>query len=241
MKQIKSNKVCIICRKKIDSFLPKGFNVSVLKEKKVVGAGLRNAKCPNCKSSDRDRLIYLFIKNKTNLLKSLEKINLLHVAPEVGLQKIIKSNKNINYVSMDKSSHLAEHHMDIENIEFEDNYFEVVIANHVFEHVSNDKKAMKEIYRVMKPEGWAILQVPISMKLKNTYEDSSITNPEERIKAFGQNDHIRIYGKDYKNKLSDVGFEVKVSYFGRDEITKEDCERYGINDAEAVYFCVKKL
>lgn len=156
---------CPFCSGHFRKLLPAGLNNKVLKD--VVGGGYRlNAQCPRCNSGDRERLIYWYIKNKTDLLFTNNNIRLLHVAPEKNLQKVLSLKSNIDYISADLKSPSVMVKMDITNIKYEDNYFDVIICNHVLEHIPDDHRAMSELYRVLKPNGWAILQVPISVSLK---------------------------------------------------------------------------
>src|SRR4249920_3892182 len=123
---------------------------------------------------------------------------------------------NINYVSANLDSPLAMIRMDISKIPYKANCFDVIICNHVLEHIPNDRQAMSDLYRVLKPGGWAILQVPISLSLDRTYEDPTAVTREEREKKFGQHDHVRIYAKDYKDRLENVGFTVEVYSFRKE-------------------------
>lgn len=228
---------CPMCGFWAKKFLPAGFGYQILEEKQVVGARVRNnARCPNCKSSDRERLLFLYLKNETNIFKTKNK--LLHIAPERILQKIFKKNKSIEYFSADLNSPLAEYKMDIRDIKFNDNYFDFVICNHVLEHIENDGKAMAEIYRVLKPSGIAILQVPISLNLEKTFEDFNITGETERIKYFGQKDHVRIYGQDYKDRLGKVGFKVEVIDYTK-TLGDKKIKKYSLIPEEKIYL-VKK-
>lgn len=230
---------CPFCGGFFRKFLPAGMDFPVLKKKNIIGGGYRlNAVCPNCYSSDRERNIYLYLKNKTNLFH--ENISLLHVAPENMLGKILMMCPNIDYLSADLNSPTAMVKMDITNIESEDNSFDVIICNHVLEHIQNDLNAMPEIFRVLKPGGWAILQVPISLSLIETYEDPSITKPEEREKVFGQNDHVRIYAIDYKNRLEEVGFSIEMFNFTK-EYGKLKSHKYGLLKDEDIYICSKQV
>ena len=228
---------CPFCSGHFRKFLPAGLNNLVLKD--VVGGGYRlNAQCPHCNSCDRERLIYLYVKNKTDLLFTNNNIRLLHVAPEKNLQKVLSSKPNIDYISTDLKSPLVMVKMDITNIKYKDNYFDAIICNHVLEHIPDDHRAMSELYRVLKPNGWAILQVPISVSLKKTYEDPTVTTPEEREKVFGQSDHVRIYAKDYKDRLENVGFYVNVYNIANDLGDDAIC-RYGLLRDENIYICSK--
>ena len=128
--------------------------------------------------------------------------------------------------------------MDVTNIGFADNTFDVIICNHVLEHIINDQKAIAEFYRVLKPNGWAILQVPISMSLKKTYEDYSVNLPKQREKIFGQRDHVRIYAKDYINRLEDSGFDVSIYNFVK-EFGESIVDKHGLIKNENLYICSK--
>ena len=121
---------------------------------------------------------------------------------------------------------------------FKDNFFGVIIYNHVLEHVKNDQKAISELFRVLRPKGFAILQVPISKNAKETFEDFSITSPEERERYFGQKDHVRIYGQDYKKRLESVGFKVEL-YDIKDELNTKNIRKHGFNENEILYVCRK--
>jgi SAM-dependent methyltransferase len=214
------------------------LKLSVLEEKRVVGAGYNpNCMCPRCHSIDRHRHVYLYLKNKTVFFDQ-KRIKVLHVAPEMQWHRVIRSHPNIDYVTADLNSPFAMVKMDITNIEYEDNVFDVIICNHVLEHIPDDRKAMSELYRVLKPGGWAILQVPISLSLDRTSEDSTITTPEEREKIFGQEDHVRIYAKDYKDRLVLVGFRVKVDRF-EEKGSDSDIRKYGLLRDENIYVCSK--
>lgn len=222
---------CPFCKLSFRKFLPSGLKSKVLKTKRVIGGQYRqNSICPWCDSLDRERLILLFIQNKKLLKKGM---HLLHIAPEKNLQNFLKSKK-INYYSADLKSPLAKVKTDIQNIPFENNFFDAIICNHVLEHIQNDKKAMKEIFRVIKPKGWAILQVPFSPILEKTFEDNNIKNPSERKKTFGQEDHVRIYGKDFFKRLKSVGFSVEQKY-----VEKNLVKKYALNPIEKVFFVTK--
>lgn len=205
---------CPLCQQSYKSMLSGGFDLPVNKEMKIIGAGRReNVVCPGCGSTDRDRLLYTYLNNTPGLLKPFVKI--LHIAPEPGLSKYLKSIGKIAYKSGVKY-HEGFYYgnniplFDILNLPFDNNRFELVVCNHVLEHIENDKRAMEEIFRVMQPGAKAILQVPWSPLLKETIEDPSITDPKEREKNFGQFDHVRLYGSDYPERLRKVGFEVEI-------------------------------
>ena len=142
-------------------------------------------------------MAYWYITKKSNILNSSKNIRLLHIAPEKNLQKMLKSFSHIKYISGDLNPSMdCDIRLDITDMNFEDNFFDVIICNHVLEHIKDDQKAMGELFIVLKPEGITILQVPVSKTVKETVEDFSLTTSEEREKYFGQKDHFRIYGKD---------------------------------------------
>jgi ubiquinone/menaquinone biosynthesis C-methylase UbiE len=148
------------------------------------------------------------------------------------------ASTNIDYLSADLDSPIAMIKMDITKIPYKDNFFNVVICNHVLEHIPNDRQAMSDLYRVLKPGGWAILQVPISLSLERTYDDPTVTAPGEREKKFGQSDHVRIYARDYKDRLESVGFTVEV-YSIRQEFGDSTINKYALAKDEDLYLASK--
>lgn len=225
----RGNKVeCPICKAKFAKFLPYGRGKSARP----------NALCPNCQALERHRLMWLYLKDKTDFFTAPQK--LLHIAPESCFIHRFESMKNLDYITADIESPLAKVKMDIHQIPFEDNTFDVVFCNHVLEHVQDDIKAATEICRVLKPNGWAILQVPfIDTDLETTFEDFSITSPTEKLKVFGQEDHVRMYGKDYGRRLEKGGLEVLEDDFVM-RLDKSIVEKYALPAHEIVYFCRKK-
>ncbi len=230
---------CPFCNSHLRTFLPFGVNFPVLKEKKVVGGGYRqNALCPICGSFDRERLLHLYLLHKTDIFEKPTK--LLHVAPEAKLADILRVRANVNYLTADISPENVMVKMDITDIQFPDDSFDAIICNHVLEHIIDDGKAMSELYRTLKPGGWAILQVPISLTLEKTYEDFSLTTIRAREEAFGQGDHVRIYAQDYQDRLAQAGFKVNVfkwvteakNFGGRWNV-------FGLIEEECVYFVGK--
>ena len=183
-----------------------------------------NILCRWCLSLERHRGLWLYFHQKTNLPTT--KLKVLHFAPEHQFQKWLKNASNIDYISADLDMPTAMVKMDITNITFDDNTFDVVICNHVLEHIPDDTKAMSELYRVLKPGGWAVLETPMLPNEEyKTREDLTITDPQERIRLFHQADHVRIYGMDKKERLEKVGFEVDLDRFVLD-MDEELVERY---------------
>jgi SAM-dependent methyltransferase len=194
----------------------------------------KNAQCPVCGSLERHRLAYLFLIQKTDLFMPPVK-RMLHVAPEECLAPILKQSEFINYISADLAP-FAMLEMDLTDIYFPDETFDVIYVSHVFEHILDDRKAMQEVFRVLKPDGWAILQVPIS--LQTTFEDPSIVEPEERERHFGQSDHVRRYGEDYYDRLNEAGFTVH-----RERLLVQEnpakARRLGLMSTEEIAYCTK--
>ncbi len=222
----KGNKVeCPVCESRFSKFLPYGREARA------------NALCPNCLALERHRLIWLFLKQKTDFLD--KKQDVLHIAPELCFIKRFENIHSDQYITADIESPLAKVKLDVHEMPFENNSFDVAFCNHVMEHVADDIKAMQEIHRVLRPGGWAILQIPLFHPLPEvTYEDPSITDPREREKAFGQDDHVRLYGKDYADRLRSAGFEVTEDDFVN-SLSKEDQARFALPADEPIFFCRK--
>ncbi len=193
----------------------------------------RNSQCRRCDAVERHRLLFLYLKNRTDFFQS--KLRLLHFAPEHSFRKIFLALPNVKYVSTDYCGE-SDVHMDITNLALSSQTVDAIICMHVLEHIPNDVRAMRELLRVLKPGGWAILQVPIDLKRAHTYEDFSITSPEQRRIHFGQEDHVRWYGRDYIGRLESAGFVVTVDDYVR-SFTPEQQWRYGLSPEEDVYFC----
>ncbi|HWV30998.1 MAG TPA: class I SAM-dependent methyltransferase [Dyadobacter sp.] len=222
------NKVeCPVCNSKYRKFLPYGRNTS----------SRENALCPSCLSLERHRLMALYMKRKTNFYTA--KLKVLHVAPEYCFIDRFEQMKNLDYITADIESPLAKVKMDIHQIPFPENTFDVAICNHVMEHVDDYILAMSELHRVLKPGGWALIQSPQDMKYEVTYEDPTITDPKEREIHFLQNDHLRLFGRNYGQELEKGGFKVTEDRFVMDELAKEEVQRYSLPGEEIVYFCQK--
>ena len=228
---LKGNNVrCPICKKGFLTFLPYGVSPAPMRP---------NALCPNCGSLERTRIYWKYLCTIENFFN--KKIRILHFAPEKQLFKRFSLIENFEYHPVDKYPEgypEGTKSMDITQLNYPENYFDLVICSHVLEHVPDDATAMKEILRVLKVDGWGLLQVPMDMTLDQTYEDFSITNPEGRQKAFGQFDHVRIYGKDYKSRLEDAGFVVELNSYASD-VSAADRFKYGFGEGENLYLVRK--
>ncbi len=212
-------------------------NTSFRKFEKFGVVPREDAKCVRCGSLERHRLVWLYFKKMTDLFDGRPK-KMLHVAPEKAFKHRLNKILGEGYLTADLFDPQAMVKMDITNIQYPDEKFDVIYCSHVLEHVPDDKKAMREFLRVLKPDGWAILLVPISAD--KSFEDPSITDPAERLKVFGQSDHVRVYGPDYVNRLIEAGFKVKISD-PSDFLTEEKIVSMGlINMAGKVFYCTKK-
>lgn len=160
------------------------------------------------------------------------------MAPEQCFYKRFRRFKNLDYVTGDLESPLAEHHFDLHDIPFESNSFDVVMCNHVLEHVNDADRCISELYRVLKPGGWAIMQVPIDYSRSETYEDPSIVKPEDREAHFWQKDHLRLFGRDYPDRLRKAGFKVREDDFVR-SIDENLRDRFKLQKEEVLYYATK--
>lgn len=217
-----SNVICPVCQGRFRKFLPYGrLNPRP------------NALCPKCQALERHRLIWLYLQERTDFFK--KPIDVLHIAPEACFIKPLEKLHGNRYITADIESPLAKVKMDIHQIPFEDNSFDAVLCNHVLEHVDNDIQAMSEIARVLKPGGFAILQVPFFHPIPNvTFEDFKITDPRGREKAFGQDDHVRKYGKDYPQRIAKAGMKPLEDNFVNEKSDAER-ERFGLVKGEILY------
>ena len=227
-----TNVQCVCCEKSFITFLPGG----VMHKRP-------NASCPNCGSLERHRLVWHYITHQTNLLKG--GIKLLHIAPEKLFFQIFSTLSDVEYIPGAKFGEGYEDeypagtlNIDLTKIDIPDNTFDAILCSHVLEHIPEDAKAMKELHRVLKPGGWAILQVPLDPQRDKTFEDFSITDPGEREKAFGQYDHVRVYGNDYGDRLTKAGFDVQRIPYAKENFTQEEFFRFGLIDDDI--FLVKK-
>jgi SAM-dependent methyltransferase len=196
-----------------------------------------DARCMHCGALERHRLTWLFFGEKTNLFSAPPQ-RMLHIAPEPVFTKLLTKHLGSAYVSADLLDPRAMRTMDITDIGEPDDSFDVIYCGHVLEHVADDRRAMREFFRVLKPNGWAVLTVPITAE--KTFEDPSVTDPAERLRIFGQEDHVRRCGPDYVDRLRESGFDVTVTgpsdFLDRDEIV-----RMGITGAAGeIYYCTKR-
>ena len=208
-------------------FLPYGY-----------GKQRENALSPSTLSLERHRLMWLFLRDNTTFFTATKKLKVLHIAPEQCFLDIFRKQQNLNYITSDLQSPIADVKADICDLPFKENEFDVVFCNHVLEHISNDTIAMQELYRVLKPGGFGIFQIPQDLSKAITFEDNTITDRKERAKLFGQYDHVRVYGRDYFDKLRSIGFKVdEVDYTKK--ITLDKIEKYCLMQNEILPVCYK--
>jgi SAM-dependent methyltransferase len=208
-------------------FLPYGY-----------GKQRENALSPSTLSLERHRLMWLFLRDNTTFFTATKKLKVLHIAPEQCFLDIFRKQQNLNYITSDLESPIADVKADICDLPFKENEFDIVFCNHVLEHISNDTKAMQELYRVLKPGGFGIFQIPQDLSKAITFEDNTITDRKERAKLFGQYDHVRVYGRDYFDKLRSIGFKVdEVDYTKK--ITLDKIEKYCLMQNEILPVCYK--
>lgn len=230
---------CPFCGGRYERFLPFGVVGSVFARKDVVGASARiNARCPtpDCCSLDRERLLYLFLRHRTDLLTSAARV--LHVAPEPNLARVLTARPV--YVAVDFGANGGSIPMDITRLAFADASFDAVICSHVLEHVPDDRAALREVRRVLRPSGWAILQVPIAMSESATLEDDTITDPDARERTFSQRDHVRLYGRDYEDRVRAAGFSVTACN-ALDALGPAMCARYALCERESIFMATRSL
>lgn len=200
------------------------------------GTNTKNTMCPGCGSLTRHRLIWLYLKNETDIIQAPSK--LLHVSPEIQLTKNLLKIEKLEYLSIDLNSPLAMMKMDVTNLELPSESFDSIICSHVLNHVEDDQKALLEFYRVLKPGGWAILQSPVEKDREKTWEDPKATTPKLRKKIYGQSDLVRRYGRDYTDRIAKAGFEVSVINYPA-QLGDEMTNRHSLNPDSNLYLCKK--
>lgn len=215
---------CPVCRKYSNRFLVNGI------------IPRNDALCYYCQSLERHRFVWIFIKNRTDLFNGKKKI-MLHIAPEKSLEKKFKDKLGFSYLTADLFNDSVMEKMDITDINYQEEYFDVIYCSHVLEHVEDDIKALGELHRVLNTKGWAIILVPVTSD--KTFEDPSIVSPEDRLRVFGQEDHVRRYGPDFSDRLCDAGFNVEV-FSVKDVVEKKKAIMMGLTEASGeIFFCTK--
>lgn len=194
-----------------------------------------NARCPVCGALERHRLATLFLDRRRDLLaEGVERV--LHVAPEPPVARVLRDWAAVSYVSLDLYDESVAVRADLTRMPFRSRAFDAIYCSHVLEHVPEDRRALAEMYRVLRPGGWALIQVPIRGDV--TFEDPAVTDPERRRALFGQPDHVRVYGRDFTGRLAGACFDVSVEHpqRGFDAVTIERC---GLATREDLFLCTK--
>lgn len=224
-------KQCPLCGCQRRKFLPYGYVTP-----------RENALCPNCLALERHRLLWLWLVRESDIGRGAMALpKMLHIAPEVALMRKFKkmyASTPDRYITADLESPLADMHFDVQQIPLEAESFDAVICNHIMEHVEDDGKALRELYRILRRGGWGVILSPVELEREKTFEDDTITDPAERTRIFGQYDHRRIYGRDYAARLSEAGFEVyDIDY--KNELSKAEQELYAL-PADHLYIVCKQ-
>ena len=215
-------KECPLCGCRRRKFLPYGYVQP-----------RENALCPGCLSLERHRLLWLWLVRESDIGRGAMALpKLLHIAPEVALMRKFRkmyASQPEHYVTADLESPLADMHFDVQSIPLEDESFDALICNHIMEHVEDDGKALSELYRILRPNGWGVILSPVDLERETTFEDDTITDEKERTRIFGQYDHRRIYGRDYAARLERAGFEVyDIPY--SEAFTHKEQQMYALSD-----------
>lgn len=228
---------CPLCGGRWRRMLPRGLGHAVIREKAVVGLGVRrNAECPRCRSMNRERFLYLYARDKLGGWP--EGALVLHMAPEPALSDYLRNKVRVDYISADLEPGRAMVAADIMALPFESDRFDRILCSHVLEHIPDDRKAMRELHRVLKPGGTALIMVPLSYSIERTLEDAACKTPEARGRAYGQEDHLRLYGPDFPDRLAEAGFRVSVERADAC-FQARDVRRYALLPEEPLFVCSK--
>lgn len=211
--------------KSFKNFLPYGYGIQ-----------RNNVLSPSTLSLERHRLLWLYLQNETDFFTAPKKV--LHFAPEQAFYKLFRNQKNLEYTTTDLFSPLADVKADICNLPFKNDTYDIILCNHVLEHITDDTKAMQELFRVLKPGGMGIFQIPQDLNRATTFADDTIVDQKERAKIFGQYDHVRIYGRDYFDKLRSIGFTVIEEDY-TSKLSPELVKKYCLAAGEIIPICSK--
>jgi len=230
---------CTVCGRRARRFVDHGIDVPDLRRLDVVGGGWRReARCPWCGATDRARLIHLYLTRVLGMPDG-RGLRLLHIAPAPALERWLRSADGVHYVTADLERPGVDVRLDLTRLPWASQSFDAILCNHVLEHVPDDRAALRELRRVLRPGGWAVVQVPLARALEATLEDPEISSPDERELRYGQADHVRLYGQDYPDRLRSAGFEVETFEWWRagDEFGagSGDENRYRLIPGEALH------
>ena len=233
-----NNFFCPICKFKASKFLPYGKDYEAIKKFEIIGMGFRkNAICPNCFSKDRERLSYLFLQKLISEKSINYSSKIIHFSPESSLERNFFRKNFSNYFTADIIKNKSDFIIDLQNFNFKEKNFDLVICNHVLEHIENDIKALENIYSILKPGGIAILQAPLSTIIDVDFKKEDAISDIDRLNFYGQSDHVRIYSeKNYLQKIKNIGFNLNINEM---IIEKNYLPSYGLNKSEKVIFASK--
>ncbi len=221
-----NNVYCNCCNKNFDHFLPYGN-----KER-------NNAVCPYCHSLERTRLLMYFLNNETSVFSTPNK--LLHFAPERAIETNLKKLKNLNYITADINPAFADYEVDIQDIPFHDNKFDIIICSHVLGHIPNEAKAIDEIFRVLKPGGFALILTLIDFNRAKTFESAEVNSNEKRLEQYGEPDLLRLHGNDFAERLNRKNIDIEtVKYFKNFSIEERQRYQLGTGERELIFKCIK--
>lgn len=223
---------CNLCNTYVPFMLDTGIESPIFFRKNIVGGGKRNnCICPVCGGGDRERWVKYVLMDKLHIYS--EKAKVLHFAPERQIEHVLRRYDSLEYITADIEEGRADRVEDITNISYADNYFDYIICNHVLEHIEEEKRAFAELYRCVKPSGKIFFSVPICWEI-DTFEDDSIVTGGDRLKEYGQEDHVRLYGKDLQNRLEENGFDV-VYYKVSENLSQEEIEKMRLIPSDIVW------
>lgn len=221
---------CNVCEHNIKMFLPGGEDVLFYKQNNVIGGGVREqCNCPMCESKDRSRWLLYILNQYTSIFDGHNSI--LHFAPEKGIEEKIR-NSNEKYITADIVEGLADVVEDITSLSFKNDSFDYIICNHVMEHILDESKALSELRRCIRGDGKIVLSVPICWEQK-TIEDKNILTSDERLRLYGQKDHVRLYGYDFKDRIEKFGFNVKQYTFSVEDFPR--LSNYGLIQRDTIW------
>ncbi len=233
--------ICVICERQVERFLPHP-NIAPASPFITlidgVGSDIEHYLCPSCSCNDRDRHLWLYM-SKTGLLNHITHGSILHIAPEAAIEARLTAIPTTQYICGDLFPKLPRHlRIDCEALPFPDNVFDLVISNHVLEHVANPEKALAEFFRTIKPNGYLIAQTPYVPSLKRTFELDEPMTPERAEFFYGQTDHVRLFGRDIIDYFRDAGFAGEL--FPHEKVLPDIAPlEYGCNGREPFFLFTK--
>lgn len=229
---------CNLCGHRVARFIPYRIGSAALpglmRAVDFTGSDLDNFECPWCGATDRERHLVMYMES-AGLMDGLGGKEILHFAPEARLSRLIAAKEPVRYVKADLYPTGPDvQAVDMHDIPFDDGAFDLVIANHVLEHVADDRQALRELRRVLRPGGHAVLQTPFSRKLQSTWSDDGFDDEESRLQAYGQEDHVRLFGRDIVSRFSESGMISRVQEH-REAVPGIDARVYGVNVHEPFF------